>query len=166
MADLTFIGRDDVSERELFVIDAGRVVDAISAPRPASQHFACLLAWDSSAATNQDVVALARHLLSTGCVYICCWGPDCERVHDSFDTEEAAMRPNGPFAISTWHSDESLADALWYVLFNSFPDAAYSDACRATVAIAIGAPQWAEEARAAFLDPKAFSARLLGEEHA
>jgi hypothetical protein len=166
MADLTFIGRDDVSERELFVIDALRSADVISTLSPPSQHFACLLAWDSTAATDQDVVALARHLLTTGCVYICCWGPGCERVHDTFDMEEARMRPNGPFAISTWHSDESLADVLWYVLFNAFPDAAYSDACRSTVAIAIGAPPWAEEARSAFLDPAAFSARLLGEEHA
>src|SRR5213594_3951825 len=38
MAALTFIGREDVSERELFVIDAMRASDSISAPRnPASQ---------------------------------------------------------------------------------------------------------------------------------
>jgi len=166
MAALTFIGREDVSERELFVVDAVRASDAISAPRPPGRYFACLLAWDATAATDPDVVALARHLLSTGCVYVCCWGPKCEWVHDTFDLVEAEMRPNGPFAISTWHNDEPLADALWYVLFNAFPAATYFDECRSTVAIAIGAPQWAAEARAAFLDPKAFSARLVGDGHA
>jgi len=85
MAALTFIGREDVSERELFVVDAVRASDAISAPRPPGRYFACLLAWDATAATDPDVVALARHLLSTGCVYVCCWGPKCEWVHDTFD---------------------------------------------------------------------------------
>jgi hypothetical protein len=48
MAALTFIGREDVSERELFVVDAVRASDAISAPRPPGRYFACLLAWDAT----------------------------------------------------------------------------------------------------------------------
>lgn len=166
MAELTAVGSDAVSGRELFVIEAASSAGVSSALSLLNRYFACLIAWDSTAASDAEVAELARQLLTAGCVYVCCWGPGCERVHDSFDAEEIGLRPDGPFAMSTWHRDESLADALWFVLFNAFPDGAYFDACRSTVGIAIGSPVWATEARTAFSDPRQFSARLLGGEHA
>ncbi len=66
--------------------------------------------------------------------------------------------------MSTWHSEESLSEALWFLLFNAFPDDAYSDECRSAVAITIGSWVWAREVRAAFTDPGAFSARVLASE--
>lgn len=125
----------------------------------------CLLAWDATAAHDADIAALARKLLLAGCAYILCWGPDCERVHDVFDAEEASQRPDGPFAISTWHTSETFADVLWQALFTAFPGDPYEEECRSTVCLVIGAPTWAAQAREAFLDPAAFSARHLDEEH-
>jgi hypothetical protein len=81
-----------------------------------------------------------------------------------FDAEEAHQRPDGPFAISTWHTDQTLADVLWDSLFTAFPDDAYEGECRSTVCLAIRAPNWAARARQAFLDPRAFSAQHLDEE--
>jgi hypothetical protein len=107
---------------------------------------------------------VARRLLTSGCVYILCWGPDCERVHDIFDTEEAQLRPDGPFAISTWHTEQTLAAVLWDSLFTAFPDDAYDGECRSTICLTMWAPNWAAQARRAFLDPRAFSARHLDEE--
>lgn len=98
----------------------------------------CLLAWDATAAHDADIAALARKLLLAGCAYILCWGPDCERVHDVFDAEEASQRPDGPFAISTWHTSETFADVLWQALFTAFPGDPYEEECRSTVCLVIG----------------------------
>ena len=56
------------------------------------------------------------------------WGPDCERVHDIIDEED--IGPNPPptmdrVVMTTWHDDKSLAEAIWFVLHNSWPDESY-----------------------------------------
>jgi hypothetical protein len=157
------VGHDEVSGRDLFVVDAGSVDDATWSLPSASKYFVCLLAWDATSASDAEVATLARRLLASGCVYILCWGSDCERVHDIVDAEEAHQRPDGPFAISTWHTDQTLADVLWDSLFTAFPNDAYEGECRSTVCLAIRAPNCAAQARQAFLDPRAFSARHLDE---
>jgi hypothetical protein len=118
-------GHDDVSGRELFVIDAVPSADVISALSLPSKYFVCLLAWDATFATDAEIAALMRHLLLTGCVYILCWGPDCERVHDVFDAEDISLHGDEPVAMSTWHNNESLRAALWDALFVAWPDDAY-----------------------------------------
>jgi hypothetical protein len=158
------VGHEEVSGRDLFVVDAGSVDDAIGPLPSTSKYFVCLLAWDATSASEAQVAALARHLLVSGCVYILCWGSECERVHDIFDAEEAHQRPDGPFAISTWHTHQTLADVLWDSLFTAFPDDAYDEECRSTICLAIQAPNWAAQARQAFSDPRAFSARHLDED--
>jgi hypothetical protein len=124
-------------------------------------YFACLLAWDATTASDEEVMALARRLLRAGCVYVCCWGPGCERVHDSFDLADLELRPDGPPALSTWHTEEPLAEALWFFLFCTFPDDAYFDGCRATVGITVGSKEWTDEVRAALAFPEEFSSTVL-----
>jgi hypothetical protein len=50
-------------------------------------------------------------------VYLCTWGPGCERVHDIADGICIELCPN-PTAdnvvITTWHDKDSIAQALWY----------------------------------------------------
>lgn len=121
------VGHDEVSGRDLFVVDAGSLDDAIWPLPSASKYFVCLLAWDATSASDAEIATLAQRLLASGCVYILCWGSDCERVHDIFDAEEARQRPDGPFAISIWHTDQMLADVLWDSLFTAFPDDAYRE---------------------------------------
>jgi hypothetical protein len=99
--------------------------------------------------------------LQAGCVHVCCWGPGCERVHDLFDLANLELRPDGPFAMSTWHSKEPLSQALCFFLFCTFPDNAYYDGCRAAVGITIGSKESADEARAALTSPREFSVRVL-----
>jgi len=165
MSELCAIGREESTQRDLFIFDAPSPADVPATLTFPSRYFACLLAWDATSYSDTDIAAIARTLLTSGCVYVCCWGPDCERVHDVFDAEEAALRPDGPFAISTWHNNETLADVLWDVLFIAWPDDLFWGGCRSTACISIGEPAWAGEAREAFLNPAAFSARHLGEEH-
>jgi hypothetical protein len=44
------IGRDDVSGRDLFVVDVARLDDLIWPLPSASKYFVCLLAWDAASA--------------------------------------------------------------------------------------------------------------------
>src|SRR5687768_14637869 len=111
------VGRDTITDRPLFVIDAARP-DDIPAELPVpGPHFVCLLAWDARQATAAEVGAVADRLLAAGCVYVVCWGPDCERVHDIFDEVDLARRPDGPWAMTTWHSTDPLSEAIWFALF-------------------------------------------------
>jgi hypothetical protein len=73
------VGRDAVTGRELFVLDAARPDDipgALPAPGPCA---VCLLAWDARRTTAAEIGAVAERLLGAGCVFAVCWGPDCER---------------------------------------------------------------------------------------
>jgi hypothetical protein len=91
--------------------------------------------------------------LDAGAVYICSWGPDCERVHDIIDEEEVGPDPTvttDSVVMTTWHADESLADTLHFVLSFTVPDDAYAEGCGSTLAIAIGSAQWTTEIRDAF----------------
>jgi hypothetical protein len=97
-------------------------------------------------------------------VYAVCWGPDCERVHDAFDAAEISRRPDGPWAMTTWHSEDPLAEAIWFALFTTWPDDAFADGRRSVVAVSDGSPAWAAELRAAFAAPGEFSAGVLGSE--
>jgi hypothetical protein len=152
-------------ERELFVLELPALTDfperlSLSGPR-----FACLLAWDARGVGVVDVSRFARKLLDSGAVYICCWGPDCERVHDIIDQEE--IGPNPPpvadrVVMTTWHANQPLAEAIWYVL-HCYPDEAYATGYASTIGVAIGSREWADEIRSAFSDPRKFNARMLQE---
>jgi hypothetical protein len=164
MADLVKVGQAETSGRDLFLIEAagpGDVPAVLALPCP---YFACLLAWDATAVPDAEVAALARRLLLAGCVYVCCWGPGCERVHDLFDLAALDLGPDGPFCMSSWHAGVPLAEALWIRLFCSWPGDAYFGGCRAAVAVAIGSMEWAAEVRTALSSPGEFSARLLASE--
>jgi hypothetical protein len=144
------VGREPVSERDLFVADLpspGDVASFLDLPSP---HFVCLLAWDSTGHGDGEILDLMRALVRAGCVYLCSWGRGCERVHDLFDQADLERTPDGPFAMSTWHADEALAEAIWFALFNAFPDDAFFDQCRSTLGITIGASKWGAEVRRAF----------------
>jgi hypothetical protein len=161
MTTLEHIGSDEVSNRELYLIDAAEPQDVSAELSLTGRYFVCLLAWDASASTDEAIKQLARRLLAAGCVYVCCWGSECERVHDLFDKVDGERSPGGPWAISTWHQDEPLSEALWFTLFNTYPDSDFFDDCRSAVGIAVGSSEWAGEIRGAMADPRAFNARVV-----
>src|SRR6266567_7265339 len=136
------IGRSETCDRELFSLalrDFPSIPASISLP---SCHFVALLAAD---ATGIDVTTLAdfsRQLLRVGCIYFCAWGPDCERVHDVFDEACCEIEP---VIMTTWHSEDSLDEALWYFVSSAFPDDGYGDTTRSGLAISIGRPDWDQQ---------------------
>jgi hypothetical protein len=146
------VGRDVVHARDLFVLDLSTAYDLPDALKLASPKFACLLAWDATQATVEEVSAVARKLLDAGAVYVC-WGPDCERVHDIFDEEAVGSDPDptdDSVMTTTWHAEEPLAEAIFFAIELSMPDETDIDDCRSTIGISIGSTALAEEIRQAF----------------
>jgi hypothetical protein len=123
------------------------------------------LAWDAAGVSAEVIRDVGKTLIDQGAAYFCIWGSDCERVHDLIDEVEglrAEANPNDDSVVLTsWHKDESLAEAIWFVLYCTCPDEKFLDEYRSTVAISIGSPKWAAEIRAAFTDPKKFSDERL-----
>lgn len=149
-----------MTNRQLFTLELPAPDDLPSIDLD-SPHSCCLIAWDASHCTVEDVAALVDPLIKAGCVYFVCWGPSCEWVHDIIDESD----PNSEGVImTTWHSEESLEEAIWFFLNVTWPDKEFEETLHASLAIAIGSDKWASEVRTALADPRAFSAMVLDKE--
>ncbi|HEY5956874.1 MAG TPA: hypothetical protein VIV60_09990 [Polyangiaceae bacterium] len=160
-ASLEYIGRTTERSRHLYLMDAPAPEDVPSVLEPAGSRFVCLLAWDAEGAAPEAVEDLARRVVAAGCAYICCWGAGCRAVHDAFDFVTTQRDPDAPLIMSTWHDDETIADALWFALFCAHPDDSAGECCR-VVCISIGSSSHAEELRSAMGDIQRSSAKPLG----
>jgi hypothetical protein len=63
---------------------------------------------------------------------------------------------SGPVVVTTWHSAESLADAIRFALCCTRPDDAF-EACDSFIGISIANRTWFEEIRTALSDPITFA---------
>jgi hypothetical protein len=99
----------------------------------------------ASTNSDRDVAAIGRfaaEAVASGCGFVCTWGEGCQRVHDLFD--EAAISA-GRFVMSSWHAEESLAEALYVTLVNSIPEQVTNAADSAAI-LAVEAP-WIADVR-------------------
>jgi len=154
------IGYSEVSERELFSLalpDFQSLPDSIPLP---SRHFIAFLAADSTGIDASVLSEFSHRLLRAGCIYFCVWGADCERVHDIFDGDCLDVKP---LIMTTWHSKESLDDALWFFVYSAFPDDGYWDTSRSGLAISIGSPDWDEHIRTRLADLDSFTKDVVDE---
>ncbi|MCB9870138.1 MAG: hypothetical protein H6837_09795 [Planctomycetes bacterium] len=122
------------------------------------------MVWDSLEESVETVSHIAEQVLASGCVYLCAWGPGCERVHDIFDEILVGKDPDpadDSVVMTTWHADESLEDALWFFLRSTSPDERYEDSCRSSVVIVLGgAADHAVVVRHALAQPTDFARRV------
>jgi len=103
-----------------------------------SRYFVAMLIWDAATVDATAITKLARKLIDSGCAYVCCWGDDCERVHDLFDSEwiSNGFDPASDDTImTTWHTNDSLDDFIHYSLAHTQPTDKYQPECRTVVAI-------------------------------
>jgi hypothetical protein len=97
---------------------------------------------DATSASDAQIASYAQASIAAGCAYVCCWGPDCERVHDAFDLAAADQA-----VYSTWHSDERMAEAMYFAAFLTHLDPDDVDGANVAVLFAVQ-PSWYAEARA------------------
>ena len=122
-----------------------------------SKHFTCFLAWDADGASVESVSELVELLLRAGASYFVCWGKDCERVHDIIDetiSHPDSGLPSDATIMTTWHSDEPLAEALQFFLVLAKPDERYAHTTRAGLAVVVDSPEWEKVVAAALDDPR------------
>ena len=162
------IGLDDVSERALFLLQARSPVDVPVQIEAGSRYFVALVAWDARGVEASAIANVARRLLDAGCVYFCCWGPDCERVHDIIDEEYVgdgtSLADDHSVIMTTWHDDVSLEEAAWFSLNVAFPDDRYFDDCKALLSICIGNDEWGRELDIALANPRALVQRVVAKD--
>lgn len=104
-----------------------------------SKHTVLLLVADASATKAEVIYTAASRLVDRGVTYACAWGSDCERIHDVFDEVDVGAVSGDPddFIMTTWHSDESLDEAVDFFLACAFPLDQHLDTC-SWIAIIVG----------------------------
>lgn len=122
--------------------------DAFTSPSP---QFAMLLAYDASVIDHKAFDLFTRRLLDKGIALLCTWGPECERVHDWFDQEIVYMEVlegiERPCIMTTWHDDEPLEEAIWFLLYAANPVEEYLPTCQASIIVSVGNADWDRQIR-------------------
>jgi hypothetical protein len=121
-------------------------------------YFVAMLVWDADNASVTEITELARKLIDAGCAYLCCWGADCERVHDVFDTEyvRSNVDDSSNTIMTTWHDGDTLEEFIYWTLRHTTPTEKYHKDCRTVFAIVIDSVAAESEIQTAFADPKGF----------
>ena len=109
-------------------------------------HFVLFLACDANKITTDSIYDFAQKVVEFGVAYVCVWGKDCERTHDIFD-EFLVMREieRGkplPHIMTTWHTKDSLDEALWFALNVTIPDDALIESCGSVVVASVANQEW------------------------
>lgn len=131
--------------------------DEFTAP---SRYFVAMLICDGTRLADKDVFALSRRLIDAGCAYLCCWGRDCERIHDLFDREwiDNGFDPESSDTIMTsWHTNDPLDDLIEHAIWFTEPTDKYQSQCRSVVALVIDDVESASRIKDVFNDPADFS---------
>ena len=169
MVQASRLGRDDVSERDLFLL---HVTDIDALPRPLDfppGNFACLMVFDGSGVPADVIADAVQLLLDSGCVYLSTWGADCERVHDIIYSVCDSKNPNPrveSVIMTHSHADDSLDHAIWCLLCMAWPAESYFDACRSALVLCVGADRTRRDRIAfALTSPRMFCAEVLANEN-
>lgn len=152
--------------RDIYFLELPRPMelpDDLKLPTPKFLGFSV---WDSKGTSNGEVNLISRRLLDAGCVALSVFGEGCKEFHDIFDQEAIADSSENSdddesVIMTTWHSDDSFDDALWYGLFTAFASANYYDQCGVTLVLSIGAHGYREDLRRALDDVEGFHDRMV-----
>ena len=120
-------------------------------------------ALDATSASAGELARLASNLLAAGAVYVCAWGPDCERVHDVVGDAVLVQEPSQATELhimTTWHADQPIEDALCFLLRSAYPSDAYWESCRAELVVVAGLPGTTALVSEALTEPGAFVERV------
>jgi hypothetical protein len=143
-------------------VTAFAALEQVSLP---SAHTVLFIAADARGVHTETIARVAERCLASGLVYVCVWGPDCERVHDIFDEVHVGDGSSEPSftLMSTWHSDESLEEAIWFFINSAFPLDTEIETT-SYVAVTVGSADWAATVERALSDLPAFNTRMLDNE--
>jgi len=120
-----------------------------------SRKFRMFVAADTTDLETKAISDFAREALNRGMVYLCAWGPGCERFHDIVDevvieddlNERKFAGPSLTDAImTTWHSNESLAEAIDFFATCAMPTDGFAPDSDFRLLVCVGNIRWTTEA--------------------
>src|SRR5215210_7680179 len=133
------MGMDRIHGRQLLLTT---LTDSWQWADPMLDRFVLFTGADATSASDTQIASYAQASVASGCAYVCCWGPDCERVHNAFDRAAADQT-----VFSTWHSAERLAEAMYFAAFQTHLDPDEVEGADVAVLFAVQ-PPWHAQARA------------------
>ena len=136
-------------KRRFFLLELPSLQDWPSKLLLPSKYFILFLACDAKGKTNRLLKQTGRKAIRQGMRAACTWGRDCERVHDRIDDACKGLvseRKDESVIMTSWHSRESLREALWYFLYCGFAARRYSRWCKSWLTVIVGSRRNAEKA--------------------
>jgi len=127
-----------------------------------SRFFTILLCANFEQETVDSLSSLTNILIEKGNLYFCAWGPGCERAHDIYDETLVERELNGGkelLVMTTWHDDEPLEEALWFMLFCAMVEDEKWDNC-SSIIITVGNNQWRQKVESYVSDISTFNDRM------
>ncbi len=161
------VGKNRISERDLFLIGIPGLKDLPHYLDLRSQYFGAFLVCDADRIPDAEIVELAHSLIRQGMAYLCVWGKDCERVHDLFDEVIVGFDPHPTdesVRMTFWLDRVSLDEALWHFLYVAFPADLYWENCSAELIVVVDCDQRAQQIRTRLADQTALSRDVAGED--
>jgi hypothetical protein len=132
--------------KTFYSCSVGRFEELSKVIQPTSTRFGLLLAADFRQSSTEMIADLASDLLKRGLVYLCAWGPDCERAHDIFDEVQVGHGDveieDRNFLMTTWHDKDSLGDATFFFVHSAAPAEPSGGDCSDWIVASVGNADW------------------------
>lgn len=106
------------------------------------ESFVLFLAIDARAISDVKLREVSKVLLDQGCCYLCIWGPDCERVHDQFDSQRDVPERRDFCVMTTWHAEEGLREALDFFVYCAWPADGFAKSPVDWIAVSVANSDW------------------------
>ncbi|MCH2175706.1 MAG: hypothetical protein MK193_08260 [Lentisphaeria bacterium] len=134
---------DDAIDYPVYQVHLKRLeeINQLSFPTP---YFTVLLCADFQASNDSGLSSAIDTLIKKGNLYFCAWGNACEKAHDWYDDAivEYDIKNKLKYGVTTtWHDKETLASALWYLLYCAIVDEQHEDTC-STIVITVADEGW------------------------
>jgi len=143
------------SENRFYFVESESLIWPSSIPIPHGR-FRLFVAADVTRASTELISEFAYAALTSGMVYFCAWGQDCERFHDIVDeliVEDEigahlfAGADAGDTIMTTWHEADTLDEALDFFINLAEPTSGLDRNSDYWVAVCVNNSEWAAEIR-------------------
>ena len=161
---IEYIGKDDLTERELFLLSLETSIKIPEVIQLPSKHFTCFIVWDSKNNSIQEISDLVETLIKNGAAYICIWGNDCQRVEDICDEIDSLNSPDDSVIMTTSYKNDPLEEALYFFLTDTHPDEYYEPTLSSSLAVVIDNQNNLQIIKDALLNPNQFRKYILDKE--
>jgi hypothetical protein len=64
--------------------------------------------------------------------------------------------------MTTWHPQDILEEALWFLLYSAYPDDAFIDSCKTSYIVSVAGQEWPKQISSALSDIKALGHGVAG----